>query len=127
MGSGPGPGGAFNFERRGPAHVPFLEDSPRRVRVEAAGPTVADSRRAEPLHETGLPPVYLPVADVRMVRATEHQTHCPFEGDAAWWSVVGERVVDNAVWACPEPLPGVTGIAGHACFEQERVDQTLDE
>ncbi len=133
MGSGPfgpWPGGAFNFERQGPAHVLYLEDSPRRVRVDAAGHTVADSRRAKLLHETGLPPVYyLPVADVRMdlLRATEHRTHCPFKGDAAWWSVVGERVVDNAVWSYPQPLDHAPDLAGYLAFDWDAMDAWYEE
>lgn len=87
----------FNFEVQAPRdHVLFFEDSPHRVRVMFGGETVADRRRVKLMHEQGhLPVYYFPRGDVRMdlLEATNHTTHCPFKGDASYWSVrVGDRV-----------------------------------
>jgi uncharacterized protein (DUF427 family) len=46
--------GAFNFDTGVlRAHTLYFEDSPRRVRVMFGGETIADSKRAKLLHETG--------------------------------------------------------------------------
>ena len=84
-----------------------FEPAGRRVRVEFNGALVADSARAVVLHETRMPPAYyFPAEDVRMelLRKTAHTTHCPFKGTASYWTVaVGDRQVENAVWAYEAP------------------------
>jgi uncharacterized protein (DUF427 family) len=134
MGTGPfGPQtrGSLNFERLGPAHVLYFEDCPWRMRCELAGEVIADSRRVKLLHETGLPPVYyFPRDDVRfdLLRATEHTSHCPYKGDASYWSIaVGDRVVANAVWGYPSPLPSAPPIADHVAFYWGKLDRWLEE
>jgi uncharacterized protein (DUF427 family) len=117
----------FNFEVRAPRdHVLFFEDSPRRVRVLFGGETVADSRRVKLMHEKGyLPDYYFPRADVRMdlLEATDHTTHCPFKGDASYWSVsVGDRVAENAVWGYPEPIDSAPPLAGYLAFYWNKLD-----
>src|SRR5438128_5418097 len=67
-----------------------FERNPRRVRVEFNGTWIADSRRALVLHETRQPPsYYFPREDVKveLLRKTQHVTHCPFKGNASYWSV----------------------------------------
>ena len=80
-------GGTFNFDagvlRR---HTLYFEDSPRRVRVMFGGETVADSKRAKLMHETGhLPVYYFPREEDRLdlLQESDHATHCPFKGDAS--------------------------------------------
>ena len=125
------PAGVFNFERGGPAHVLYFEASPRRVRGILAGETVLDSRRVKLLHETGhLPVWYFPEEDVRMdlLERTDRSTHCPFKGDASYWSVrVGDRVAENATWGYPHPMDGAPPIAGHLAFYWESLDRWLEE
>ena len=113
--------GTFNFEVKAPRdHALYLEDSPRRVRVMFNGETVADSRRVKLLHEAGLLPVYyFPEEDVRMdlFEESDHTTHCPFKGDASYWSVrVGDRIVENCAWGYPEPLEGAPPLSGLIAF-----------
>ena len=109
---------AFNFEVRAPRdHVLYLEASPRRVRVVLGGETIADSRRVKLLYEAGyLPVYYFPEEDVvrmDLLEATEHTTHCPFKGDASYWSVkVGDTVAENAAWDYPEPIDSAPPFAG---------------
>jgi uncharacterized protein (DUF427 family) len=124
--------GTFNFEVTAPReHALYLEDSPRRVRVVFGGETVADSRRVKLLHETGhLPVYYFPEGDVRMdlLEPTDHTTHCPFKGDASYWSVkVGDRVAENAVWGYPEPIESCPPIAGHVAFYWRTMDAWFEE
>jgi uncharacterized protein (DUF427 family) len=125
-------GGAFNFDTSVlRAHTLYFEDSPRRVRATLGGETVADSRSVKLLHETGLLPVYyFPEEDVRegLLEASDHTTHCPFKGDAAYWSVrVGDRVAENAVWGYPEPLEEAPPLAGYRAFYWRAMDRWYEE
>lgn len=134
VGTGPfgrNPAGRFNFTYDGPAHALYLEDSPRRVRVVVAGEVVAESTRAKLLHETGLMPVYyVPEDDVRdeVLVATDHTTHCPFKGDASYWTIqVGDDVRENVVWSYPQPLEGAPQLAGLRAFQFDAVDEWWEE
>ena len=128
---GPKTTGTFNFKREGPAHVIFWEDCPWRVRCELGGETVADSRGVKLLHETGLLPVYyFPRADVRqeLLAATDHTSHCPFKGDARYWSVTaGGRTVENAVWGYDAPLPAAPPLADYVAFYWAKMDRWFEE
>jgi uncharacterized protein (DUF427 family) len=122
----------FNFEVRAPEdHVLYFEDSPRRVRVVFGGETVADSRRVKLMHELGhLPVYYFPEEDVRMdlLEATDRTTHCPFKGEASYWSLrVGEKVAENAVWSYPEPIESAPPISGYLAFYWRKMDHWYEE
>jgi len=99
-----------------------IEPCGKRVQATFKGEVIADSERALVMRETGYPPrIYFPRADVRMdlLRPTAHKTHCPFKGDAAYWTLsVGGATLENAAWAYPETLPGVAAIAGHLSFAE---------
>jgi uncharacterized protein (DUF427 family) len=124
--------GTFNFD---PGvlqpHTLYFEDSPRRVRVMLGGETVADSRRTKLMHETGhLPVYYFPREDVRMelLEESDHTTHCPFKGEASYWSVkVGDKVSENAVWGYPEPIDSAPPIAGYVAFYWNKMDAWYEE
>jgi uncharacterized protein (DUF427 family) len=83
------------------------------------------------VHETGLlPQLYVPEADIRtdLLEDTDLSTHCPFKGDASYRSIrVGDRVVENAVWAYREPLPAAPWLAGYAAVYWSAPDRWLDE
>jgi uncharacterized protein (DUF427 family) len=134
VGTGPfghRPGGVFNLDLPSPAGLIYFEDSPRRIRAQFAGETVLDSRRAKLLHEHGrLPIYYFPRDEVRedLLEPTEHSTHCPFKGDASYWSVrVGERVSENAVWGYPSPIEGAPPLADYVAFYWNRMDAWFEE
>lgn len=120
-----------NYRIEGPAHRLLLHPFPRRIRAEFAGETVLDTRAGMLLHETGLlPQLYVPESDLRteLLKPTEHHTHCPFKGDASYWSLqVGDRVAENAVWSYPRPLASAPWLAGYAAVYWDRVDRWLDE
>ncbi len=124
--------GTFNFEVKAPGdHALYLEDSPRRVRARFNGETVADSRRVKLLHEAGLLPVYyFPEEDVRMdlLEESDHTTHCPFKGDASYWSVrVGDEVAENAAWSYPEPIDSAPPFSGLIAFYWRKMDAWFEE
>ena len=123
-------GGTFNFDRGVlRRHTLYFEDSPRRVRVMFGGETVADSKRAKLMHETGhLPVYYFPSEDVRMelLEESDHATHCPFKGDASYWSVkVGDRVAENAAWGYPEPIGSAPPLAGYVAFYWNKMEDAI--
>jgi uncharacterized protein (DUF427 family) len=122
---------ARNFTIEGPKHSIHFEPHPRRIRAELDGRTVLDTRDGFLLHETGILPVlYAPVADVdqSLLTRTDHVTHCPFKGDASYWSVtVGERVSENAIWGYEQPLESAPWLRGHVAFYWDRMDRWLEE
>jgi uncharacterized protein (DUF427 family) len=112
-------------------HRVHVEPTPRRVRVTFNGETVADSKRAVLLRETGhLPVYYFPPEDVRqeVLEPTEQRTRCPFKGEASYWSVrVGDQLAENAMWGYLEPLTGREDIAGYRAFYWNRMDAWYEE
>ncbi|EAR21182.1 hypothetical protein NB231_00635 [Nitrococcus mobilis Nb-231] len=120
-----------NYRIEGPAHRLFFDDFPRRVRAKYAGQTLLDTRRGKLLHETGLlPQLYVPRQDARfdMLEATDRKTHCPFKGDACYWSVrVGERAVQNAVWAYPQPSEAAAWLRDYIAVYWATMDAWFDE
>jgi uncharacterized protein (DUF427 family) len=127
----PHPPGTVNYELSGPAHRLLLDEFPRRVRARFAGETVLDTRRGVLLHETGLlPQLYVPEEDFRgdLLEPTDHSTHCPFKGDASYWSVTAAgRTAENAVWAYQAPLPGAGWLRGYRAAYWQAMDQWFDE
>src|SRR6266498_2521367 len=107
-------------------HPISIMANPKRVRVLLGGKVVADSRRALTLREASLPPVqYIPRedADLNLLNRTEHATHCPYKGDASYFTVsAGGRMAENAAWSYEQPFPAVAAIAGRLAFYPERVD-----
>ena len=112
-------------------HKIEIEDHPGRVRALVDGAVVFDTTRAKVLHEGRLPDrIYVPIEDFDHagLEASDHTSHCPFKGDASYWSIrVGETVRENAIWAYPEPYDDVSEIAGFASFYREKVDEVVDQ
>ena len=112
---------------RDPYHRVEVRPSSREVRVLLGGETIAQTRRAMLLFETGLPTrYYIPPGNVRTEFLSRSRTTsiCPYKGQASYWSArVGERSVEDAAWSYLEPLPECPRIKGHICFYPERVDR----
>src|SRR5690349_12147369 len=94
--------------------LPYVEPSPRRVRVRLGGRVIADSVRAQLLIQYGpgrLPTYYLPLDDVRpgtLVDETEHG-----------WSVTGGgRYVDGGAWHNDE----FAALKDHVTFSWETLE-----
>ena len=111
-------------------HQITITPSQHRVEVSLGGEKLAQSDRAVLLDETGLPTrYYFPRQDVRteLLRPTDHQTTCPFKGQASYWSAqVNGETRDNLVWSYETPIPQAEGITGLMCFYSERVELTVD-
>ncbi|MGI5291824.1 DUF427 domain-containing protein [Nonomuraea polychroma] len=114
------------FHPRDPYTRVDILPSSRHVRVEVDGVTVADSRHARILFETGLPArYYLPKPDVRLdlLEHTDTVTHCPYKGTAEYWSVNGKK---DLAWSYRTPLPESERVAGLIAFYNEKLDIYVD-
>jgi uncharacterized protein (DUF427 family) len=120
--------GQFNFDLAGvsPAHRLYLQPYGLRVRAAVAGTMVLDTQDAQLLHETGIPPrVYAPLQDFRtdLLTRTGTSTHCPFKGDASYWSLAtGDATVPDAVWGYESPLAPATWLEGLAAVDPAHVE-----
>ncbi len=97
-----------------------LEPAGKPLRAVFGGETVAESEAALVLAETGYPPrIYFPPGSVRMdlLTPTEHKSHCPWKGDAAYWTLTAAgKTLENAAWAYPEPLAELAAIKDYVSF-----------
>jgi uncharacterized protein (DUF427 family) len=102
-----------------------LEPCPHPVRVLLGDVPIADSERALRVLETKHDPVlYLPREDVRMelLERTDHESFCPFKGEASYWTVrTGDRVEENVVWSYESPFDQVAGLKDYMAFYTDRV------
>ena len=113
------------MKKPGPDHPITVETNTKRVCVTWNGQVIADSRHALTLREATYPPVqYIPRADVKMalLKHSDHSTHCPYKGDAAYYSIEleGSRS-ENAVWSYEEPYEAMMAIKDHLAFYPNRV------
>ena len=113
----------------GPDHPITITPNPSRVRVSAGGVVIADSTRALTLKEARYPAgQYVPREDTNLaaLQRTERVTHCPYKGDANYFSVAADgRTLENAVWTYENPFPAMADIAGHLAFYPDKV--TIEE
>ena len=109
------------------AHRISTRPSTRKVRVERDGQVLAASDRGVELDEAGLPTrYYLPREDVRMelLRPSDTTSHCPFKGDATYFSAPG---AEDAFWVYESPSEeDALPIAGLIAPWPGRVDVLVD-
>ncbi|MGW4524862.1 DUF427 domain-containing protein [Amycolatopsis sp. NPDC004378] len=110
----------------GPDHPITVEPTKARVVVKAGGRVIADSRSAFTLQESTYPAVqYIPLADVDagVLERTDHETYCPYKGEASYYSLsAGEVKGENAVWTYEKPYDAVAPIKDHVAFYPNVVD-----
>lgn len=110
-------------------HPITVEPTIGRVVVRIDGETVADTRNALTLQESTYPAVqYIPLDDVdrKLLSRTGTSTHCPYKGDAGYYSVTtAVGTVDDAIWTYDEPYPAVAAIAGHVAFYPDKAEVTV--
>ena len=111
--------------RKHPDYRLAVSPAGQRVRVSFRGELIADTQNALAMKEGDYPVVYyFPRKDVRMERLerSSHRTHCPFKGDASYWTVAG---VEDAAWSYEEPKESVAAIRGLLAFYPDRVTVEL--
>ena len=109
----------------GPDHPITITKNPRRVRVTAGDIVIAETSMALTLKEAKYPAVqYLPREDANMalLERTDRTTHCPYKGDASYYSVKADgKTLDNAIWTYEMPFPAMAEISGHLAFYPDKV------
>ncbi|WP_197383337.1 DUF427 domain-containing protein [Mycolicibacterium mengxianglii] len=123
--------GQQNILQPSAEHPITIEPTAGHVVVRINGEVVADTRNALTLQESTYPAVqYIPFKDVayHALTCTPTTTHCPYKGDATYYSVaVGDTVVDDAIWAYEHPYPAVAQIAGHVAFYPDKAEITISK
>ena len=81
------------------------------------------------LKEASYPAVqYVPREDANMalLARTERTTHCPYKGDANYFSInANGKSIENSIWTYETPFPAMAEIAGHLAFYPDKV--TIEE
>jgi uncharacterized protein (DUF427 family) len=98
------------------------------VRVTVNGDVIAETKDALELKEGDYPAVfYIPRKDVKMDRLvrSSHKTHCPFKGDASYFSL--KNGPDNAVWSYEQPYDEMGVIKDRLAFYPDKVDSITAE
>ncbi len=110
----------------GPDHPITITPATSSWRARFNGRVIADSASALALKEASYPLViYFPRADVAMdaLSRTERSTHCPYKGDAAYYTMaVDGEVAPNVIWTYEVPFPAMAEISGYLAFYADRVD-----
>ena len=109
----------------GPDHPITIKPAAGRWRVRFEGRVIADSGEALILKEASYPEViYFPRKDVVMdaLARTQHATHCPYKGDASYFSLRADgHLADNAVWTYETPFPAMEQITERLAFYPDKV------
>lgn len=109
----------------GPDHPITITANPKRVRVSVGGVVIADTAHALTLKEASYPPVhYIPRGDasLELMARTNRVTHCPYKGDANYYSVVADgKTIENSTWTYETPFPAMAEISGHLAFYPDKV------
>ena len=98
------------------------------VTVSFAEAIVASSNEALVLREEDYPPVfYIPFKDVYFdfLKPTDTSTHCPYKGNASYWSASASGEAEKDVmWAYEHPYDEMIRIKDHGAFYPNKV--TID-
>lgn len=109
----------------GPDHPITITPFQGRVTVRFNNVVVAQTYKAVKLEEANYPAVfYIPRSDIRVEHyaRTEHQTHCPYKGDANYFSLSADgKTAANAVWTYEDTYPAVAEIKEHVAFYADKV------
>ena len=109
----------------GPDHPITISANPRRLRITAGGVVIAETTQALSLKEASYPAVsYVPRKDANMelLKRSERVTHCPYKGDANYFSIVADgKTIADAIWTYETPFPAMEQISGHLAFYPDKV------
>ena len=120
----PSPGRSPGFASN-PGHAVTVRPFDGVVTVSFSSAIIAASKNARVLSEAGHPDVfYIPFEDsyFDFLRRSATTSHCPFKGDASYWSVTaaGEARTD-VMWAYENPYEEMLAIRDHGAFYPDKV------
>ena len=111
--------------QRNPGKVITIEPYHGTVVVRAGDTIIATSTAALLLSEPPYAAVfYIPFEDIdfSQLTRTDHSTHCPYKGDATYWSVLpAAETGKDAMWAYQRPFDEMTEIRAHGAFYPSKV------
>jgi uncharacterized protein (DUF427 family) len=110
----------------GPDHPIAIAPLGRHVTVRFAGAAIGESDGALSLKEANYPEVvYVPRGDLAMDRfsRTDKSTHCPYKGDATYFTVAanGQRA-ENVAWSYEAPFPAMAEIRDCLAFYPGQIE-----
>ncbi len=112
---------------RDPYHRVDICNSSREIKIKINGETIAATHHPVVLFETGLPVrFYIRKTDInlKLLKATDHQTGCPYKGTASYYSVVSNgNILENIAWTYPFPNPEASKIKDMIAFYTEKMDE----
>lgn len=115
--------------RKFPDYQIQFRNLPGKVELFCGDTLIASTSDAiEVLESQHKPALYIPLAnlDQTSLRASDTQTHCPFKGDASYWTVeVPGRRVKDVFWYYPHPFDEVSELKEFAGVYRNRVDKLL--
>ena len=110
----------------GPDHPIHIRPAEKRWRAKFGDHVIADSADALVLKESTYPEViYFAREDVSMeyLTRTAHHTHCPYKGDAAYYTLLMDgHFAENAVWTYERPYDHMRVIEGRLAFYRDKVE-----
>lgn len=110
----------------GPDHPITITPTSQVVTARVGDVVVAKTENALTLQEANYPSVqYIPLEDVdeTVLRKTETTSHCPYKGEASYYTIALEdHDLVDAVWTYEHASPAVAEIRGHVAFYTDRVD-----
>ena len=97
--------------------------------VRAGGAVLGETQNALELIEGDYAPgIYFPREDIPMsfLDASDTKTHCPWKGDASYYSIpTKSTVIKDAAWSYEDPKDDMAQIKGYLAFYTARV--TVEE
>jgi len=103
--------------------APFVELTPRRIRVRLGAEIVADSSRAQLLLQyppAGLPTYFLPREDV--IPGALVDENAEPDGRRRWTVVAGRKRAEAAAWTHRDPTGEMAALAGHVTFSWRQLE-----
>ena len=104
-----------------------IEPARGTVRAIFDGRVVAESDAVLVMHETRYPPVYYfprAAVDWDLLEPASQHTHCPFKGNASYWSLNGPtKSAANAAWSYESPFDEATPVKDYVAFYWNAIDE----
>ena len=108
-----------------------IEPARHRIKAVYNGQVIAESSDVLVLSETRHSPTYyFPNSDVaeKFLVPSEHHTHCPFKGNASYWSLeVGDKMADNVAWSYEHPHNEASEVAGYFAFYWDKMESWFED
>lgn len=110
----------------GPDHPITISEDGARVRARRGDHILADSTDAIVLQEASYSGVRYFARDgveTGFLSKTEKTSHCPYKGQASYYSIfLDGEVLENVAWSYEEPFPAVEQIRGRLAFYTDRIE-----